>query len=62
MVFRFKDGSLHDETVVFTQDRVFTLQSYHLIQRGPAFTEDTEISLERPRTRRSRSDRPIRES
>jgi hypothetical protein len=27
--------------------RVFTSQSYHLVQRGPAFTEDTEISLER---------------
>jgi hypothetical protein len=47
MVFRFKDGSLYDETVVFTQERVFTMQSYHLVQRGPAFTEDTEISLER---------------
>jgi hypothetical protein len=47
MVFRFKDGSLYDETVVFTQERVFTMQSYHLVHRGPAFTEDTEISLER---------------
>jgi hypothetical protein len=46
MVFRFKDGSLYDETVVFTQERVFAMQSYHLLQRGPAFTEDTEISLE----------------
>jgi hypothetical protein len=47
MLFRFKDGSVFDETVVFTQERVFTLQSYRLLQRGPAFTEDTEISLER---------------
>ena len=47
MVFRFKDGSVYDETVVFTQERVFTMQSYHLVYRGPAFTEDTEISLER---------------
>ena len=47
MVFRFKDRSLYDETVVFTQERVFTMQSYRLVQRGPAFTEDTEISLER---------------
>ena len=37
MVFRFKDGSLFDETVVFGQQHVFTMQSYHLIQRGPAF-------------------------
>jgi hypothetical protein len=47
LVFRFKDGSVLEETVVFTQRNVFTLQSYHLVQRGPAFPEDTEISLER---------------
>jgi hypothetical protein len=47
LVFHFKDGSLLDETVVFTQRDVFTMQSYHLVQRGPVFPEDTEISLER---------------
>jgi len=47
MVFHFKDGSLFDETVLFTQQRVFAMQSYRLAQRGPTFTEDTEISLER---------------
>src|SRR4029077_6427432 len=38
---------VYDETVVFTQERVFTMRSYHLVQRGPVFPEDTEISLER---------------
>jgi len=47
LVFHFKDGSVFDETVVFTQRNVFTLQSYHLVQRGPVFPEDTEISLDR---------------
>ncbi len=47
MVFHFKDGSLYDEMVVFTQQKVFTMQSYHLVQRGPVFSEDTEISMER---------------
>jgi len=47
MVFHFKDGSLFDETVVFTQRRVFAMESYHLVQRGPAFAEDTEIALQR---------------
>jgi hypothetical protein len=47
MIFRFKDGSVFDETVSFTQERVFTLQSYRLRQRGPVFAEDTEISVER---------------
>jgi len=46
MVFRFKYGSLLDETVLFTQQRVFAMQSYHLVQRGPAFAEDSEISLQ----------------
>jgi hypothetical protein len=47
LVFRFNDGSVFDETVVFTQRNVFTMESYHLVQRGPVFPEDTEISLER---------------
>jgi len=47
MVFRFKDGSIFDETVVFTQQSVFSVQSYTLVQRGPVFMEDTEIALER---------------
>ena len=47
MVFRFKDGSLFDETVVFTQQGVFAMRSYHVVQRGPAFPEDSEMSLER---------------
>jgi hypothetical protein len=47
MVFRFKDGSVFDERVMFTQQRVFTMQIYRLVQRGPAFPKDTEISLER---------------
>jgi hypothetical protein len=47
MVFRFKDGSVLDETVVFSQERVFTLQSYQLLQKGPVFSADSEISMER---------------
>ena len=47
MLFHFKDGSLFDEMVMFTQQHVFTLQSYRLVQRGPAFTDDTEISMVR---------------
>ena len=46
MVFRFKDGSVLDETVVFTRQRVLAMQSYRLVQRGPVFTEDIEIALE----------------
>jgi hypothetical protein len=47
MVFHFKDGSMFDETVIFSQDGVFTMQNYHLVQRGPLFPEDTEVRLDR---------------
>lgn len=47
MVFRFPDGSVWDEIVVFTQQGVFGMKSYRLLQAGPVFSEDTEISLER---------------
>jgi hypothetical protein len=47
MVLRFNDGSVYDETVVFSQQRVFTLSSYRLIQRGPAFPEELEASVDR---------------
>jgi hypothetical protein len=47
-VFHFGDGSLFEESVAFTQQEVFTLQRYRLVQRGPAFAEDVEISLDRP--------------
>jgi len=47
MTFQFKDGSVLEESVAFTQETVYTLQSYHLMQRGPIFVEDIEISMER---------------
>ncbi len=47
MVINFKDKSMFDERVVFTQQNVFALQKYNLVQRGPVFAEDTKISLER---------------
>jgi len=37
VVFRFKDSSLCEEEVVFSQRRVFRVFSYHLTQKGPAF-------------------------
>ena len=46
MVLRFLDGSLHDEEVVFTQNKVFALVTYKLTQRGPSFPEAIQVSLE----------------
>ena len=47
LIFRFKDGSLHDERVTFTQQRVFTMISYRLVQRGPSFPEQIDVSVNR---------------
>jgi hypothetical protein len=49
LLLRFRDGSLYDETAVFTQLKVFTLQSYRLIQRGPTFPEEMDVTLTRER-------------
>jgi hypothetical protein len=37
LVFHFKDTSLYQEDVVFSQRRIFRVFSYHLTQKGPAF-------------------------
>ena len=47
LVFRFKDGSLHDEKVAFSQHRVFTLIRYQLTQRGPSFPDQLDVILDR---------------
>jgi hypothetical protein len=38
---------LHDETVVFSQQDVFTLMRYRLVQRGPSFPEQLDVSIDR---------------
>ena len=48
LVFRFKDGSVHDETAVFSQRGNFRLLSDHLIQKGPAFQHTMEVSIDGP--------------
>jgi hypothetical protein len=47
LVFRFQDGSLHDETVVFAQHGTFSLLQYRIVQRGPSFPETLEASIDR---------------
>jgi len=47
LLFRFKDGSVHDEKVAFSQHGVFTLMSYRLVQRGPFFPEQLDVSIDR---------------
>src|SRR5262245_50847124 len=45
LVFRFKDGSLLDETSVFSQRGRFRLISNRLVQKGPAFPLPLEMSI-----------------
>ena len=47
LVFRFKDGSLQDEKVIFSQLGMFTLMSYRLVQHGPSFPEQLDIAIDR---------------
>ncbi len=47
MVFHFSDASVFNEAVTFTQHGVFTMQKYHLVQSGPAFADDLEVTLAR---------------
>lgn len=46
LTYHFKDGSRQEETAVFSQRGNFRLISYHLVQKGPAFHNATEVSIE----------------
>jgi hypothetical protein len=46
LMFHFKDGSLNDETAVFTQRGHFRLLSDHLVQKGPAFEQPLEMTID----------------
>ena len=46
LVFRFKDGSLHDETAVFTQRQQFRLVNDHLVQKGPSFPQPIDMTID----------------
>jgi hypothetical protein len=46
LVFHFKDGSLHEETAVFTQRQQFRLLSDHLVQKGPSFPQPIDMTID----------------
>lgn len=48
LIFHFKDGSLQDETAVFSQGRHFQLVSDHLVQKGPSFPRPMDVSIDAP--------------
>jgi hypothetical protein len=46
LTFRFRDGSLHDETTVFSQRGAFRLISDHLVQKGKTFPHPLEMWID----------------
>jgi hypothetical protein len=45
LIFRFKDGSLNEETVAFSQSHNFQLISDHLVQKGPSFPHPIDVLI-----------------
>lgn len=45
-VFHFRDGSVHDEVTVFSQNSDFHLISDHLRQQGPSFPKPIDVSID----------------
>src|SRR6202041_1473963 len=46
MILHFKDGSVNEETTVFSQRHTFRLVSDHLVQKGPAFKQPMDVSVD----------------
>jgi hypothetical protein len=46
LLFRFKDGSIHDETAVFSQRGRFRLLRDHLVQKGPTFPRPLDMTID----------------
>jgi hypothetical protein len=46
LAFQFKDGSLQEETAVYSERGRFQLLSDHFIQRGPSFPQPLEVSID----------------
>jgi hypothetical protein len=46
LVFHFKDGSLHDETAIYSQRQSFRLISDHIVQKGPTFPQPIDMTID----------------
>ncbi len=45
LILHFRDGSLDQETTVFTQHGVFRLLSDHVVQHGPSFPKPIDVFI-----------------
>lgn len=46
LTYHFKDGSVQEEVTKFSQRRNFHLISYHLVQKGPSFKDQADVSID----------------
>jgi hypothetical protein len=46
LIFRFKDGSIYEDTTIFSQRGTFRLLSDHLTLRGPSFKQQVDTSID----------------
>jgi hypothetical protein len=46
LTFNFKDGSIQDQTTVFSQQGHFRLLSDRLVQKGPSFARPLEMTID----------------
>src|SRR5712691_5615186 len=46
LIFRFKDGSMYEDTTIFSQRGTFRLLSNHLVQRGPSFKQPVDTLID----------------
>ncbi len=46
LIFRFTDGSVYEDTAVFSQKQRFRFLSDHLVERGPSFQKPMETLID----------------
>ena len=46
LIFHFKDGSIDDETTVYSQHGAFRLLRDHHVQKGPSFPHPIDLSID----------------
>jgi hypothetical protein len=46
LTLNFANGSLYEETTDFSQDGVFRVLDYHMLQKGPSFRETLEMTID----------------
>src|SRR5205807_7759885 len=46
LIFRFKDGSIYEDTTIFSKRGTFRLLSEHLLRKGPSFKHPVDTWID----------------